>query len=204
MAENYDAESLSGQPVQPLSSSQPSEVQGAGGVAADGYSQYLSEESEPNPSLVRGLIWSVILAFLAAIVYILPILVAKREFVILAVLIGFAAAFGFTVFGQVKGLVAGLLSAAVAAVGFFTALALTVAVQLASYPSYNIFTGFGEAVKNIDLTIKLYFEGDAMSWVIFAVAVIAGFWFASGLGKSDDDDDAAAPVAVEGTPGQPS
>lgn len=137
---------------------------------------------ESSPSFVRGLVWAIILAILAGVLYILPVLLFGKVFIYLAILIGIAAAFGFTGFGDVKGFGVGLASAVVSALGVAVALLVEPAIQLTKTGGRNIFEALAETFANAPATIQTFIEGQGgLAWIVIGAAVLAGFYFASGL-----------------------
>ena len=150
----------------------------------------------PKPNLAVGLVAGVILGLLAAVLYTVVTVVTEKDYFMLGALMGIAVAFGFYRFGHTKGIVAAIIAAIVAAIVYVVGIFLSTAGLAGKI--YDI--GFTDAlrvlIENPVDTLKLYFEGDALSWVFFGGSVLLSAFYAfRGAKESGEDEQQVEPAA---------
>ena len=157
----------------------------------------------PPANLAVGIAMGTLFGLIAAIVYAVVTILIDREFAALALLVGFAIAYGFHRFGKTRGVVPGIIAAVIALVMFFLAIFIETAGAYAKYAGVSFIDGMRAAVQSPDLVISGYFS-DGLSYLFALLTVVYAFYYANG-GRSAKAQSApaAAPAAETATEVKP-
>ena len=150
----------------------------------------------PPANLAVGIAMGTLFGLIAAIVYAVVTILIDREFAALALLVGFAIAYGFHRFGKTRGVVPGIIAAVIALVMFFLAIFIETAGAYAKYVGVSFVDGMRAAVQNPDLVISGYFS-DGLSYLFALLTVVYAFYYAKG-GKSAKVERAAGGCTSSG------
>ena len=173
-----DAVQATPQPIQPSPQAIPTGALPAPGIT-----------TVPQSNLAVGIAMGTLFGLLAATLYAVIAIVAEREFAVLALLIGFGIAFGFSRFGHTRGIVPGVIAAVIAAVLFFVAIFVEAAGSIAKYFEASFVDGLRAAVESPGDVVSIYFS-DALSYLFLAITVGFAFYYANG-GKAAKAEKAA-------------
>ena len=150
----------------------------------------------PPANLAVGIAMGTLFGLIAAIVYAVVSLQLEREFAALALLVGFAIAYGFHRFGKTRGVVPGIIAAVIALVMFFLAIFIETAGAYAKYVGVSFVEGLRATVQNPDLVISGYFS-DGLSYLFALLTVGYAFYYAKGGKAAKVERKAAAAPATE-------
>lgn len=140
-----------------------------------------TEQVGRQSNTMLGILAAIGFGLVAAGLYAVVAIVTDREIGYLAVLIGVAVGWGFTVVGKVKNLTVGFVAVVIAALMFVVAIGLAAAGFISSDYGVSLFVGLEEVSRQAVPLLQVYFESDFMSWLFLLLAVAPAFVVASGI-----------------------
>ena len=173
-----DAVQATPQPIEPSPQAIPASAVPAPGIT-----------TVPQSNLAVGIAMGTLFGLVAAILYAVIAIVSEREFVMLALLIGFGIAFGFSRFGHTRGIVPGVIAAVIALVLFFVAIFVEGAGSIAKFYDASFIDGLRAVTESPGEFLSIYFS-DKLSYVFLALTVGFAFYYANG-GKAAKAEKAA-------------
>ncbi|PKQ25583.1 MAG: hypothetical protein CVT64_09180 [Actinobacteria bacterium HGW-Actinobacteria-4] len=139
-----------------------------------------------QPNTMLGVLAAIGFGLVAAGVYAVVAVITDREIGYLAVLIGVAVGWGFTIVGKVKNLALGFVAAVIAAIMFVVALGFAAAGFISGEPGETFFTGLDFVTREIALLLQIYFDEGFLAYVFLLLAVAPAFVIASGIRDKEE------------------